>query len=173
VKCVDLTLTVLYIILICVLLGWGLYHRKRERKPAYRTKSVSNVVSGGVLYSRNQEKDENLPMHQVHNWMLFLHYEHTFESYLPFFLNVFCFLSFLMHACLSNPDFVLIGGFDSKIIEDVSQNRNEVRLSAVQGYMSNFYRSLPMISTFISTHIEQYLWLHIYKHDQEVWIICS
>jgi Niemann-Pick C1 protein len=45
-----------------------------------------------------------------------------------------------MHACLSNPDFVLIGGFDSKIIEDVSQNRNEVRLSAVQGYMSNFYR---------------------------------
>ncbi|KAK2392749.1 NPC intracellular cholesterol transporter [Trifolium repens] len=90
VKCVDLTLTVLYIILICVLLGWGLYHRKRERKPAYRTKSVSNVVSGGVLYSRNQEKDENLPMHQI--------------------------------------------------IEDVSQNRNEVRLSAVQGYMSNFYR---------------------------------
>jgi hypothetical protein len=62
-----------------------------------------------------------------------------------------------MHACLSNPDFVLIGGFDSKIIEDVSQNRNEVRLSAVQGYMSNFYRSLPTISTFISTHIEQYL----------------
>ncbi|CAI8600204.1 unnamed protein product [Vicia faba] len=90
VQCVDLTLTVLYIILICVFFGWGLYHRVRERKPVYRTKSVSNVTNGGMLYSHNQEKEENLPMHQI--------------------------------------------------IEDVSQNRNEVRLSAVQGYMSNFYR---------------------------------
>lgn len=146
-----MTLTVLYIILICVFLGWGLYHRVRERKPVYRTKSVSNVTNGGTLYSHNQEKDENLPMHQVHNWMLFLQYEHMFESHLPFFP--------LMHPCLSNSDFVLIGGFDSKIIEDVSQNRNEVRLSAVQGYMSNFYRSLLMLSTFILTHIKQYLTL--------------
>ncbi|KAJ1427399.1 Sterol-sensing domain [Sesbania bispinosa] len=90
VKCVDLILAVLYIILICVFLGWGLYHRIRERKTTYRTKSVSNVISGGVLYSRNQEKDDNLPMQQI--------------------------------------------------IEDAAQNRNGVRLSAVQGYMSNFYR---------------------------------
>ncbi|KAK7351808.1 hypothetical protein VNO77_11517 [Canavalia gladiata] len=91
VKCVDLILAVLYIILICVFLGWGLYHRIRERKPTYRTKSVPNVISDGALYTHNREKDENLPM-QVH------------------------------------------------MMEDVSQNRNGVRLSAVQGYMTNFYR---------------------------------
>ncbi|KAK7311019.1 hypothetical protein RJT34_08869 [Clitoria ternatea] len=91
VKCVDLILAVLYIILICVFLGWGLYHRIRERKSTYRTKSVSNDISDGALYSRNREKDDNLPM-QVH------------------------------------------------IMEDVQQNRNGVRLSAVQGYMTNFYK---------------------------------
>ncbi|XP_057435160.1 uncharacterized protein LOC130727894 isoform X2 [Lotus japonicus] len=89
VKCVDFILAVLYIILICVFLGWALYHRIRERKMTYRTEPVSNVISGGVLYARNQEKDENLPM---------------------------------------------------QMIEDVPQNRNGVRLSVVQGYMSNFYR---------------------------------
>ncbi|RDX72810.1 Niemann-Pick C1 protein, partial [Mucuna pruriens] len=89
VKCVDLILAVLYIILTCVFLGWGLHHRIRERKPTYRTKSASNVISDGALYSRNREKDENLPM-QIH------------------------------------------------MMEDVPQNR--VRLSAVQGYMTNFYR---------------------------------
>ncbi|KAG5033741.1 hypothetical protein JHK87_008651 [Glycine soja] len=91
VKCVDLSLAVLYIVLICVFLGWGLYHRIRERKPTYRTKSVSNVISDGALYSHNREKDENLPM-QIH------------------------------------------------MMEDAQQNRNRVRLSAVQGYMTNFYR---------------------------------
>ncbi|XP_047180849.1 NPC intracellular cholesterol transporter 1-like isoform X2 [Vigna umbellata] len=91
VKCVDLILAVLYIILICVFLGWGLYHRIRERNPTYRTKSVSNVISDGALYTRNREKDENLPM-QIH------------------------------------------------MMEDARENRHEVRLSAVQGYMTNFYR---------------------------------
>ncbi|XP_029130444.1 NPC intracellular cholesterol transporter 1, partial [Cajanus cajan] len=91
VKCVDLILAVLYIILICVFLGWGLYHRVRERKPTYRTKSVSNVINDGALYSHNREKDENLPM-QIH------------------------------------------------MMQDVPQDRNGVRLSAVQGYMTNFYR---------------------------------
>ncbi|XP_027356659.1 NPC intracellular cholesterol transporter 1-like isoform X2 [Abrus precatorius] len=89
VKCVDLILAVLYIILLCVFLGWGLHHRIRERKPTYRTKSVSNVISDGALYSRDQEKDENLPM---------------------------------------------------QMMQSVPQNRNEVQLSAVQGYMTNFYR---------------------------------
>ncbi|CAJ1973140.1 unnamed protein product [Sphenostylis stenocarpa] len=91
VKCVDLSLAVLYIILICVFLGWGLYHRIRERKPTYGTKSVPNVISDGAPYSRNREKDENLPM-QIH------------------------------------------------MMEDAQENRNVVRLSAVQGYMTNFYR---------------------------------
>jgi hypothetical protein len=33
-----------------------------------------------------------------------------------------------MHAWFYNSDFVLNGGFYHEIIEDVSQNRNEVRL---------------------------------------------
>lgn len=73
-----------------------------------------------------------------------------FENCLPFFSKKkkkFCFLSFLMHACLSNSDFVLIDVIYCKMIED-GQNRNGVRLSAVQGYMSNFYRSLPILSTY-------------------------
>ncbi|KAI4336697.1 hypothetical protein L6164_015190 [Bauhinia variegata] len=89
VKCIDLILAVLYIILISVFLGWGLCHRMRERNPGSRTKSVPSVVTGGVLHSVNTQKDENLPM---------------------------------------------------QMLEDAPQIRKGVQLSAVQGYMSNFYR---------------------------------
>ncbi|OIV97566.1 hypothetical protein TanjilG_12323 [Lupinus angustifolius] len=89
VKCVDLILTVLYIILVSVFLGWGLYHRIRERKPESRTGSVSNIISGGVQHSLDREKDDNLP---------------------------------------------------TQMMQDDALNRNGVQLSAVQGYMSIFYR---------------------------------
>lgn len=72
-----------------------------------------------------------------------------------------------MHLCLSNSDCVLIGGFDSKIIEDVSQNRNEVRLSAVQGYMSNFYRSLLM-SDFMFTNLIRKYGLYVARNPNVV-----
>ncbi|XP_057728449.1 uncharacterized protein LOC130944243 isoform X2 [Arachis stenosperma] len=65
VKCVDFILAVLYIILMAVFLGWGFYHRIRERKLSYRTKPESNVISGSVVHSHNREKDENLPMRQM------------------------------------------------------------------------------------------------------------
>ncbi|KAE9603499.1 putative protein patched/dispatched [Lupinus albus] len=91
VKCVDLILTVLYIILVSVFLGWGLYHRIRERKPASRTGPVSNIISGSVQHSLDREKDDNLPT-QVH------------------------------------------------MVQDDALNRNGIRLSAVQGCMSIFYR---------------------------------
>ncbi|KAF7829479.1 NPC intracellular cholesterol transporter 1-like isoform X1 [Senna tora] len=89
VKCVDLILAILYIILISVFLGWGLFYRIRERKAASTTKPVSNVVNGTVLHSLDMQKDENLPM---------------------------------------------------QMLENAPQIRNGVKLSAVQGYMSNFYR---------------------------------
>ena len=57
-------------------------------------------------------------------------------------------LPFLPYACLSNSDFVLTD-VDYKMMEDAQQNRNRVRLSAVQGYMTNFYRLLPMLLTYI------------------------
>lgn len=89
VKCVDLILAILYIILISVFLGWGLYYRIRERKPLPAAKSVSNVVSGGMLHSLDMEKEENLPM---------------------------------------------------QMLENAQQIRQSVQLSAVQGYMSIFFR---------------------------------
>ncbi|KAI9114197.1 hypothetical protein K1719_014847 [Acacia pycnantha] len=89
VKCVDLILAILYIIMISVFLGWGLYYRMRERKPSPATKSVSNVVSGGMLHSLDMEKEENLPM---------------------------------------------------QMLENASQIRHGVQLSAVQGYMSKIFR---------------------------------
>lgn len=46
-------------------LGWGLFHRTRERNPRSRTKPFLNVNDGGQLHSVNRQKDENLPM-QVH-----------------------------------------------------------------------------------------------------------
>ncbi|KAI4317035.1 hypothetical protein L6164_024947 [Bauhinia variegata] len=89
VKCADMILAVLYIILITVFLGWGLYHRLRERNPSSRTKSVPSIITSDMLHSVNMQKDENLPM---------------------------------------------------RMLEDAPQIRNGVQLSAVQGYMSNFYR---------------------------------
>jgi len=152
VKCVDFILAVLYIILICVFLGWGLYHRIRERKPTYRTKSVSNVISDGALYTRNREKDENLPM-QIHVSMLLFNLS---MFVFPFFFQLKrkSFVSF-PYACFSNSDFVLTD-LDYKMMEDARENRNEVRLSAVQGYMSNFYRLLPMLQ-HISSEVDCHL----------------
>jgi hypothetical protein len=47
-------------------LGWGLFHRTRERNPRSRTKPFLNVSDGGQLHSVNRRKDEHLPMQQVH-----------------------------------------------------------------------------------------------------------
>lgn len=72
-----------------------------------------------------------------------------FENCLSFFpLKGWVLLPFLPYACLSNSDFVLTD-VDYKMMEDAQQNRNRVRLSAVQGYMTNFYRLLPMLLTYI------------------------
>lgn len=46
-------------------LGWGLFHRARERNPHPGTKHFLNVTNGGQLHSVRRQKDENLPM-QVH-----------------------------------------------------------------------------------------------------------
>lgn len=97
-----------------------------------------------MLYSHNQEKDEKLLMHQVHNRVVFLYFEHMFESYLPFFLKVFY-----------NSDFVLTGGFYYTIIEDVSQNRNEVWLlsgyhiaSTLRRYSTLILLNIPLFRTY-------------------------
>ncbi|KAG7971471.1 hypothetical protein I3843_07G135700 [Carya illinoinensis] len=88
-KCIDFALAILYVILVSIFLGWGLFHHTRERNPHSRTKPVLNAMDVGQLHSVNRKKDENFPM---------------------------------------------------QMLEDSPQIRNGVRLSVVQGYMSNFYR---------------------------------
>ncbi|KAJ6953196.1 NPC intracellular cholesterol transporter 1-like isoform X2 [Populus alba x Populus x berolinensis] len=61
-KCVDFILTILYVILVSIFLGWGLFRRKRERDQSSRMNPVSNIKdSGGVT----GKKDENLPMQML------------------------------------------------------------------------------------------------------------
>ncbi|KAL7207283.1 hypothetical protein ACSBR1_029277 [Camellia fascicularis] len=58
-KCIDFAVAIVYIILVFVFLGWGFFHRKVERSPAYRTRHVLNVANNREKYSANQQKDEN------------------------------------------------------------------------------------------------------------------
>ncbi|KAB1203536.1 Niemann-Pick C1 protein [Morella rubra] len=97
-KCIDFALAILYIILVSVFLGWGIFHRTREQSPHSRTKPLGNVMGGGHLHSVNSQKDENLPM---------------------------------------------------QMLEDAPQIRTGVRLSVVQGYMSNFFRRY---GTWVARH---------------------
>uniref|UniRef100_A0A6N2K2H0 SSD domain-containing protein n=1 Tax=Salix viminalis TaxID=40686 RepID=A0A6N2K2H0_SALVM len=57
-KCVDFILTILYVILVSMFLGWGLFNRKRERDQSSRMNPVSNIKDSGEATGK---KDENLP----------------------------------------------------------------------------------------------------------------
>lgn len=64
-KCVDVAVTLLYILLVSAFLGWGFVHKKRRRSSDSRTKPLVNVTNGGVVRQVNRQKDDNIPM-QVH-----------------------------------------------------------------------------------------------------------
>lgn len=55
-------MTILYVVLVSVFLGWGFFHRKRKRSPVSRTKPLINIPNGGVIRRINSQKDENVPM---------------------------------------------------------------------------------------------------------------
>ncbi|CAK7346025.1 unnamed protein product [Dovyalis caffra] len=61
-KCIDVALTILYIILVSMFLGWGLFHRKRERNQTSRMKPLSDIKDSGEVI---RKKDENLPAQMV------------------------------------------------------------------------------------------------------------
>ncbi|KAM7513994.1 hypothetical protein LguiA_003577 [Lonicera macranthoides] len=64
-RCIEFAVAILYIILVSVFLGWGLFQRKREKSPASRTKPLLNVTDGGVVHHVNRQKDENVPMQML------------------------------------------------------------------------------------------------------------
>ncbi|GAB4828432.1 NPC intracellular cholesterol transporter 1 [Ancistrocladus abbreviatus] len=89
-KCVDVAVTIVYIVLVSFFLGWGFSHRKKEMRSVSRTKPLMKVTRNDDSGNR---KDGDLPL---------------------------------------------------PILEDAAQMSDGVRLSVVQGYMSNFYRKYGM-----------------------------
>ncbi|XP_022850654.1 Niemann-Pick C1 protein-like [Olea europaea var. sylvestris] len=64
-KCVDVAVTLLYILLVSAFLGWGFVHKKRRRSSDSRTKPLVNVTNGGVVRQVNRQKDDNIPMQML------------------------------------------------------------------------------------------------------------
>uniref|UniRef100_A0A2P2MG79 Niemann-Pick C1 protein-like n=1 Tax=Rhizophora mucronata TaxID=61149 RepID=A0A2P2MG79_RHIMU len=58
-KCVDFALSVLYIIMVSMFLGWGFFHRKRERNETSKMKPSSNASDGGEILSTTGQKEDN------------------------------------------------------------------------------------------------------------------
>ncbi|GAV63482.1 Patched domain-containing protein/Sterol-sensing domain-containing protein [Cephalotus follicularis] len=87
-KCIDLSVAILYIILVSMFFGWSLFHRKQERNRTSRMKPFLSATDGSELQSVDRQKIENLSMQMR-------------QDTLP---------------------------------------ANRIKLSIVQGYVSNFYR---------------------------------
>ncbi|XP_022769376.1 Niemann-Pick C1 protein-like isoform X3 [Durio zibethinus] len=64
-KCVDLALAILYIVLISMFFGWGLFHRTRKRSRSFRMKPFLGTAHGVDSHSINRPKAENLPMQRL------------------------------------------------------------------------------------------------------------
>lgn len=64
-KCIEFVVAILYIVVVSVFLGWGLFRRRRERKSDSTKKPVWNVMDSSKLHSMDRRKDEHLPMQMV------------------------------------------------------------------------------------------------------------
>ncbi|KAL4271964.1 hypothetical protein GQ457_13G020620 [Hibiscus cannabinus] len=61
-KCIDLALAILYVVLVSVFFGWGLFHQTRKRS------RLLDTADSGQSHSLNRqkaEKSENLPMQRL------------------------------------------------------------------------------------------------------------
>lgn len=68
-KCIDLAVAILYIVLVSVFFGWGLFRRTRKANPASMTNPWWNVMDGSEVHSINREKNENPPMQVKTNFV--------------------------------------------------------------------------------------------------------
>ncbi|OMO50471.1 Patched [Corchorus capsularis] len=64
-RCVDLALAILYIVLVSMFFGWGLFHRTRKRSRSFRMKPFLDTADGGESHSVHRQKVENLPMQRL------------------------------------------------------------------------------------------------------------
>ncbi|KAK4351829.1 hypothetical protein RND71_027347 [Anisodus tanguticus] len=65
VKCIEVAVTILYLVLVSVFLGWGFLHKKREETPVLRTKPLISATRNGVIRQSSRQKDENIPMQML------------------------------------------------------------------------------------------------------------
>ncbi|PPD94280.1 hypothetical protein GOBAR_DD08703 [Gossypium barbadense] len=64
-KCVDLALAILYIVLVSMFFGWGVFHRTRKRSRSFRMKPFTDAAEGGESHSLSRQKADNLPMQRL------------------------------------------------------------------------------------------------------------
>ncbi|KAH0684970.1 hypothetical protein KY285_022517 [Solanum tuberosum] len=65
VKCIEVAVTILYVVLVSIFLGWGFLHKKREETPVPRTKPLISASGNGVIRQSSRQKDENIPMQML------------------------------------------------------------------------------------------------------------
>ncbi|KAK4751490.1 hypothetical protein SAY87_004972 [Trapa incisa] len=63
-KCVDISLAILYIILVSLFFGWGLFYRTRKMNAA-RGKILSNIDDSNVLHGMEPQKNEDIPIEML------------------------------------------------------------------------------------------------------------
>ncbi|XP_022747647.1 Niemann-Pick C1 protein-like isoform X2 [Durio zibethinus] len=64
-KCVDLSLAILYVVLVSMFFGWGLFHWTRKRSRSFRMKPFLSTADGGASHSISRQNAENLPMQRL------------------------------------------------------------------------------------------------------------
>ncbi|TYH87446.1 hypothetical protein ES332_D01G117000v1 [Gossypium tomentosum] len=64
-KCVDLALAILYIVLVSMFFGWGVFHQTRKRSRSFRMKPFTDAAEGGESHSLSRQKADNLPMQRL------------------------------------------------------------------------------------------------------------
>ncbi|XP_075511720.1 uncharacterized protein LOC142547346 [Primulina tabacum] len=64
-KCIEVSVAILYIVLVSLFLVWAFFHRKRKGSPMSRTKPLINVPNSGIVRHVNSQKDENIPMQML------------------------------------------------------------------------------------------------------------
>ncbi|PIA46753.1 hypothetical protein AQUCO_01500358v1 [Aquilegia coerulea] len=65
VKCVELTLAILYGVLVMTFFGWGVFHR-RKSIPVSRNNNLASVAGGGEQHYISKQKDDSHPLQMSH-----------------------------------------------------------------------------------------------------------
>ncbi|KAI3725546.1 hypothetical protein L1987_65336 [Smallanthus sonchifolius] len=65
VRCIEVSVAMVYTLLASLFLWWGLLHKRKERNPTLRTNSSMNVTKSGHVQQVQGKKDENITMQML------------------------------------------------------------------------------------------------------------